>query len=503
MRKFPLIFLSALLLSSCTLSFIDSSSLSNSENNNESSEENEHSSSLNDSSSGDISSENSSTSIPSSYNPDLTLEKLFDPNSVVKIVLDFSNEALYKLAEYGVDSSFSKQEMYHPCQLSVQVNNTTVIYNDVGARMKGNTSRNNDFIDQNGNFLNREELCHFKIAVDKPFNSPDINDYYQLEYSDIQIEKIESRRVNTLKKFDLKWNRNYDQSFTKELYSLKCFSDVGVVSQLANLVSLTINTETDSVTMPYLLYQTVDKAMMKLAFPEGSKGDLYKCTYTDRGPADLREVDMNKIGVESEGFSPSYDLKTNEDTSDFSSLTNFINSTSLTYVEESKIKTNIENCLDVDYFLRFAAMSWVVGSPDDYRNNYNNYYLYFNSNNNKAYFIPYDNDRVFGILKGWSIDTSTQSMDSDRLTGTITENGCGMPLVRRLLVCGSSSRPIIESYEEKYFAYCKQYANEYLDNDKFVAFTNQFYYSSKNVSEENENLTFQQYAENKLATINL
>lgn len=490
MRKFPFIFLSALLLSGCTINFFDSEEPSKESSEQFSSEE----------SSENINEESSSEN-SSSYNPDFNFEALFNPNSIVEITLDFTNTSLFNLANYGVDYSFSKQEMYHPCNLTVRVNNTIKDYGEVGARMKGNTSRNNDFIDSDGHFLNKEELCHFKVAVDKPFNKPSINDYYQIEYSSEQLEKIDARRVNTLKKFDLKWNRNYDESFTKELYSLHCFNEVGVVAQAANLVKLTVNTEIDSVSMPYLIYQTVDKAMMKLSFKDGPKGDLYKCTYTNRGPADLKEVDYNKIGVESEGFSPSYDLKTNEDTSDFESLTNFINSTNLTNVEESVIKANIEEKLDVDYFLRFAAMSWVVGSPDDYRNNHNNYYLYFNSSSKKAYFIPYDNDRVFGILKGWEINTSNQKMDSDRLSGTITENGCGFPLVRRLLVAGSSSRPVIEEYQNQYFEYCKQYAKEYLDVSKFLEFTNMFCFSNKNISSNNENMSFEEYSKNKLATL--
>ena len=487
MKKVPLVFLSAMLLSSCTISFFESEG-----NSSISSEE---------SSSEEISSENDSSSNSSINDEDLKFEALFNPTSIVEITLDFSNLSIYNLANYGVDSSFNKQEMYHPCNLTVKINDTEVNYGEVGARMKGNTSRNNEFIDENGNFLNKEELCHFKIAVDKPFNSSSMNDYYQKDYTNDELEIIDNRRVNTLKKFDLKWNRTYDSSFTKELYSLNCFSEIGVVSQKANIVNLTINTENDSVTTPYLIYQTVDKAMMKLSFPDGPKGDLYKCTYTDRGPADLKEVDNNKIGVEGEGFSPSYDLKTNEDTSNFESLTNFINKTNLTNVDESIIKTNIEQVLDVDYFLKFAAMSWVVGSPDDYRNNHNNYYLYFNSNNNKAYFIPYDNDRVFGILKDWPIDTSLQEMNSDRLQGTITENGCGFPLVRRLLVSGSSSRPVISEYQNQYFEYCKQYAATYLSVEKFQNYTNQFYFSSKNIISSNENMSFETYCTNKLSTI--
>ena len=69
-------------------------------------------------------------------------------------------------------------------------------------------------------------------------------------------------------------------------------------------------------------------------------------------------------------------------------------------------KTKLEEVMDLDYFAKYCAMMWVIGNPDDMRLNDNNTYLYFNGVSKEFIPIPYDNDRCFGILKDWEMDTS-------------------------------------------------------------------------------------------------
>ena len=424
-------------------------------------------------------------------------KEFFSKDSKVEIELNFKNESLYRLAQYGVND-FTHQEMYHPCDVKIVVNSKETVFKDVACRMKGNTSRNNNFIDSNGYFTSKERLCHFKLAFDKTFDSPKTNDYYIKTYTDSEKEEIDKRRLFSMKKLDLKWNKNYDVSFTKELYALDCFREENVISQHGNLVNLKISTEVDEVTMPYLAYEVIDKTLLKNLFDkEAQKGDLYKCCYTSAGKADLTETNASNTGEESNSFSPTYEIKTNEDTTNHESLSNFITKLGVRNVDADTIKKDVDELVDVDNFLRFAAMSYIVGSPDDYRNNYNNYYLYFDSSTNKAYFLPYDNDRVFGIKKDWPIDTSNQEMCSDRLTGTATNDGQGTPLVRRTIVPGSKTRPIIEEYQNIYKDYCREFAAKYLNVERFKEYTSSFYYSSKTIDETGENMSFKDYALNK------
>jgi hypothetical protein len=65
-------------------------------------------------------------------------------------------------------------------------------------------------------------------------------------------------------------------------------------------------------------------------------------------------------------------------------------------------KEDIAKVVDMDNFLAFEAVTYFTGNPDDIRNDYNNYYIYFLASSGKAVFIPYDVDRVFGLTKDWN-----------------------------------------------------------------------------------------------------
>ena len=108
-------------------------------------------------------------------------------------------------------------------------------------------------------------------------------------------------------------------------------------------------------------------------------------------------------------------MKTNEKSSNHASLVNFLN-----VINSKTDRASIESVVDLDYFANFLAASYFAGDPDDIRNNYNNHYVYFRSDNGKAVFIPYDNDRTLGITYGYNPDRSgmtKQSPYSEKVAG--------------------------------------------------------------------------------------
>jgi hypothetical protein len=60
----------------------------------------------------------------------------------------------------------------------------------------------------------------------------------------------------------------------------------------------------------------------------------------------------------------------------------------------------------------FAAVSYMMGNPDDLRNNYNNCYIYFRADNGKMMIIPYDMDRGLGVNKDWNPPGNHMTQDS-------------------------------------------------------------------------------------------
>jgi hypothetical protein len=57
----------------------------------------------------------------------------------------------------------------------------------------------------------------------------------------------------------------------------------------------------------------------------------------------------------------------------------------------------LKSVVDINSFLKYAAVSYLIGNPDDMRNNKNNTYIYFHGENNLAHFIPYDLDWSLGV----------------------------------------------------------------------------------------------------------
>lgn len=435
-------------------------------------------------------------------------DDFFDPTKDVEVVVTISNQSILKLAEYGL-GSFTKQEMYHPCDVVIKIDGEERFNGEeVGLRMKGNTSRNRDFVDNNGHL---NACSHFKMSFNQTFDSEEKNDYYIRTWDDTNARKERKNRVfGEMKKIDFKWNRNYDNTFTREAYSKEVYRDAGVLAQNYNLVKFTLKTDSDEQTYIYSAIECIDSTMLKKYYSKSAaKGNLYKGIYAR---ADLTTESLSGIGVESETSDPWYSLKTNEDEPDHTLLTNVINVLNRRRTAEAS-KSDLTNIINIDNVLRYMAVAWVVGDPDDLRNNANNSYFYFDSESNKMIIIPYDDDRCFGITNNWNVDMSELPDYSTRMQGMSAVYGGKVwqknPLFWKLILsetqnAGYSSKwPVIKEYQDRYLAYCKEYAQKYLDVDKFQAFTNQFVNApSKNISDGGpDNQTFEYYANKKLTVL--
>lgn len=457
------------------------------------------------------SSEESSTQeeeISFTYDNEL-YNKFFAPESDVKITVNMTNNALYHLAQYGA-GSFTQQEMYHPCSIKIEIDGEEVFNEDeVGIRMKGNLSKDPNFVDTYGHF---SRLSHFKIAFNKNFAAGDC-DYYTSTADSNTLAKHKKRKFADMKKIDLKWNRNYDNTFTREAYAKDCYRDAGVVAQNINLIHFILKSETEQIDDVYQVFETVDASSLKKYFgSKGGSGNLYKGLYA-RANLTTDSISGTNLDPESETNQwPTYPLKTNDDgpTYDHTLMKKTIHALNKVQpVEDAKIE--LDECLAIDNILRYLAVAWVVGNPDDLRNDANNTYFYFNSQTEKMYIIPYDDDRVFGITNNWAVDMSQLPADSTRAQGMSYNNGgkvwINNPLFWHLIINETDSSvkysdnfPVIEEYQTRYNHYVRAFAEKYLDVERFENFTSRFVNApSKNIANGGiDNQTFAYYATNKL-----
>ncbi len=343
-------------------------------------------------------------------------DELFNHENHVSLYLDISQSELKKINEdYGKYKNIcqhgnhdnGKSPIYRMADLYVTItkpNGEKLEYyiEQVGVRMKGNTSRTY-FWDSSSGMYN---LVHFKISFQETFDDPAYYGNDALVWADDNARKARKNRTfATLEKIDMRWNKNDDPTYIREQYSYDIYREFGVLAPHTNLASVDIANDHAGV---WMFYEPIDKIFLeKNLSPEALGGDLYKLGWTDTG-AFFNTFASYGVENEDEGKFYVYDLKTNKKTSDHSSLKNLIN----TINSNSCNKNSFSSVVDVENFLMFAAVSYMMGNPDDLRNNYNNCYIYFRADNGKMMIIPYDVDRGLGVNKHWNPSGNHMTNDS-------------------------------------------------------------------------------------------
>ena len=320
-------------------------------------------------------------------------EMLFDQKNHISLKLDIPDSELKKLQQdYDEYSSRgSKSPIYRMADLYVTVTEpdgsvTQWVIDQVGIRMKGNTSRTSFYNDHDGMY----NLVHFKISFQETFDDPGYYGNQALSWNEADRKARKDRTFATLEKIDIRWNRNDDPTYIRENYAYDLYRSFGVLAPHTNLASVDFGNDHAGV---WVIYEPVDKIFLEKNLPASALGgDLYKLGWTHEGAT---FTSFSSYGVEDEdaGKFYVYDLKTNKKTSDHSSLRNVIN----TLKSGSASKASIESVVDIENFMYYCAVSYMIGSPDDLRNNYNNSYIYFRADTGKMIVIPYDMDRGLGV----------------------------------------------------------------------------------------------------------
>lgn len=334
--------------------------------------------------------------------------QLFDMNNKIEISIEMEEAELAKLqSDYEAYSSRgSKSPIYRMADMRITIttpdgNVCTYIIPQVGVRMKGNTSRTSFYSEDEGIY----NQIHLKLSFQETFDDEAYYGADALAWEEADRLARKDRTFATLEKIDLRWNKCADSTYLKELYAYEIYRDNGVLAPHMNLSSLTWAGMNMGI---YSINEPVDKIFLEKYLPKDALGgDLYKCGWSHQGAS---FTSMDSIGIEDEdaGKFYAYDLKTNKKTSVNQSLIHLITELN----DGSVTKDDLEKLIDMDNFLSYSAVSWLLGNPDDMRNNYNNFYLYFRADNGKALFIPYDFDRCFGITMHWN-PTGTGCTDDD------------------------------------------------------------------------------------------
>lgn len=328
------------------------------------------------------------TDEPIETNADVgSFERLFDTITYRKITIHITQDnwdTLQDNMRHQYDQYGNlKTDEYVVADVTYEDNQGTLNIPNVGLRPRGNLSLTT--------LMNEDDdinMNHFKIKFNEDFDGTYPNN--------------DGRRGFDLKELNMKWNRNYDETYLTEPYAFMMMNHFGVYAPYSTHFVLSLNIEGIETMMGlYIGFEPIDDEFIERRFSKNENdGDLYKCLWQQYEPASLEPItNMASIGIRdvSRNYFPTYDLKTNKTSSNHSALLSFIDD--INTLEQPAFNTYIEQYFDVDMFLRLLAVNVFIGNPDDYRAMGNNYYLYQNSETQKWMMIPYDFDH--GLGQGW------------------------------------------------------------------------------------------------------
>ena len=447
--------------------------------------------------------------------------QFWNPSTTLSINVTMTQAAADFLNDYQCDHNDSRYHDYYvPCTFLLTMGGVEYNFEEVGVRMKGNMSRKNILTSSN---FSLESLGHYKFSFKETFDDEEYTTIEPLRqfaktWEDSAAKKARKKRtLFDMEKIDIKWNRNDDQTKSKQAYALDVFRTSGVLAGHDTLAKTTLGIVGKTpINTTYEVLECIDSVFIKRHFGETyADGDLYKCTYTDRGPANMSGTITigNQIGVEdnTNSFHPSYDLKTNKKKNttheNFFNLVSVVKNKSLPAAEWKKA---IEKVLDMETFIKYESIAFLLGNFDDMRNNANNYYLYFTSGEKpKAFIIPYDFDRCLGAgaegrkdyMTNYSAESTKMQCNGDwqtnnlfwRICCTSTDSASGHASIER-----------VEDYRLQYQLNIQDLLNTgVISNETFVNYVNSFpeEYRGNPLGAGEGNTTFSNYLSLKINNI--
>ena len=261
----------------------------------------------------------------------------------------------------------------------------TTIIDNVGLRLKGNTSRR------------RPEGWKGQM------HEQDNTDWHHAHFG-LNLRKYvddDAHTIQGVRKLHLKWFKD-DPAYVREMFCYDLFRRAGVWTAVRDTYCrLWLHVEGDSKEAYYGVYEMIepiDKRYLKDRKSRfgSSDGYLWKCRNAAAG---LNNPNGDIWYDDDSDDRHAYTLETNTTEFDIArvQLVDFMDK--VCHLKDSEFYAWIKEATDVDLLLKTYAVNVAVGMWDDYWNNANNYYIYFNGTETSGYkffIIPYDYDNTLG-----------------------------------------------------------------------------------------------------------
>lgn len=346
-----------------------------------------------------------STTTTTAAPAEASYDALFDNTNFKRFTIRFSMANFNKLIEdmenyFDAFGSYRDNTIQEVDILYEDGRGASVEMYEVGFRTKGNIfSRVLPIVrNEQGETIGYQQVS-FQLEFNETFRYPEASTQYK---------ELKNRRMFDLEQLNFKFIRAFDSAAVTELVALDFYREIGLIASNSSLAIIYFDLE--GVIVPYGLFsviEPIDDEFVKRYFGKdefGNLGDLYKCVWQNFGPADLKnDLNPDEIGVSDymAGYRMTYQLRTNKNKSDHSVFKNFLQKLNAKTVPN--YSSVLSQIIDMDSWLKALAMGFLVGNPDDYRSDANNYYLYFYPLADGLYqavYLPFDNDQSLGV--GWN-----------------------------------------------------------------------------------------------------
>ena len=281
-------------------------------------------------------------------------DNIFSTPQIIDIQLTFSQTGYWDslVTNYATAT-------YMKADLTLTDNTGTYTFNDVGVRLKGNSS-----------YSHPNDKKSFKI---------DFNEY------------ISGQNYDGLKKLNLS-NCFKDPTLMREKVFFDVCRSAGVPAPRANFANVTFNGALKGF---YTVVEQIDDQFLDWRILDDD-GNLFKAGDNFGGgpTGGGNPADLMYYGTAQSSYTARYELKTNEtadDWSDLITLIDFINNSSA-----ADFESNLASHIELTEYFRSVALDNLFSNLDSYTGSARNYYLYHNLTTGKWEWIKWDGNETFG-----------------------------------------------------------------------------------------------------------
>lgn len=357
------------------------------------------------------------------YDVNANYVEFWSPDTKIMMEIEAS-PAIWKLMDqHGHIDSITTNDLYWPVTVTFDINGRKEVFEEVGMRRRGNSSRNYYFMD--GDVVNT--AFSFKLSFNELWDEEIYKNYGNNIYKswtktdpewvirdDREFLRDEEGRGH--KKLDFKMYKTGDHSMINQQFAFSLFQKEGLIAQNSTLAAVKVKSGANESNMGVItINEPINKHLIRRYFSRAEAGgELYKVGWDgagithghNKGNLRFEDYENNNLIIGEEDkflpYEPRYDAKEYDDKLPHSEAhAKLINLMKVLKDNETKTPSEyieaIEAVVDMPSFLNYAALAYLTGNQDDMRNNGNNYYIYFLPSNGKAHFIPYDYDWALGL----------------------------------------------------------------------------------------------------------